>query len=622
MVQKTILFFLFICVMTSGFSQEKYWQQSVDYTIRVKLDAGSHVLYGQEVLEYTNNSPDTLFTVYYHLYLNAFQPGSSMDVRSRTIADPDSRVLDRISKLKPDETGEYFIRTLSQGSKPVKNFTVHETILVVELHSPLLPGKTTTLDMSFECQIPIQIRRTGRYNSEGVAYSMAQWYPKLCEYDQNGWATDPYIGREFYGVWGNFNVYITLPDSFKIAGTGDLIAKLDAPVLSTSGKKNENFEKDVKWSTYFFKAEKVHDFVWTADPQYVLDEYKVSKDLKLIFAYKSNLKNIDNWRKLQPIMAEAITFASDYFGKYPYHQFSFIQGGDGGMEYPKATLVMGELSLGALTSVCIHEMMHSWYQGVLGINESAYPWMDEGFTSYAEEIVKNFLKSKKMYPGTPTQFIFKGENARLVNFYNSGKAEPLSTHADHFHTNAAYGVGSYTKGCVFLSQLGYVIGEENLKHLMQRFYSTWKYKHPTDQNFMRMAEKVSCMQLYWYHSYMINSNDLPDYSIDTVLSNGSKTIILLGNHGLMPMPVDVSVTDNKGKVYSYTIPLDLMLAAKRKDLSNINITQLPEWNWVNPFYEMAIDIPIDKIRTIEIDPTKRMVDLDLTNNILVLPDNG
>ena len=607
-----LLLFLLTCISSKElFGQNGYWQQKADYVIRVTLDPTTHKMQGTEELTYTNNSPDTLYKVYYHLYYNAFQPESEMDMRSRTIADPDSRVSDRIFKLTSKEIGEYFIKTINQNGLSIKDFTVNETILTVNLSQPLLPGKKTKLVMEYECQIPVQIRRTGRYNKENVAYSMAQWYPKMVEYDKMGWATNPYVGREFYGVWGSFDVFLTLPDSFKVAGTGIGQTSITTPILKDNGKAK--FSKE-KYTTHNLKADNVHDFVWAADPDYQIDVVKANAGLDLVFAYKDNMKSVANWKALQPIMVEAINYASKKFGTYPYKQYSFIQGGDGGMEYPMATLVMGDQQLTGLISVCVHEMMHSWYQGVLGFNESLYPWMDEGFTSYAEELVKEHLKSKKMYPGETSLNPFESDAKSFIGFTKSGRAEPLSTHADHYTTNAAYSVASYVKGCLFLSQLGYVIGEDNLAKGLLQFYDTWKFKHPVGQDIVNIMEKESGIELDWYYQYMINTNYLPEYSIDTVFGTGPKTSVVLGKNSPFPMPVDVVVYLKDGKRFFYTIPLDLMRMPKTSDRNMTEIKILPSWNWTNPYYDFILDIPVKDIRTITIDPTKRLVDSVPLNN--------
>ncbi len=188
-------------------SDPYYWQQHVDYKMEIDVDVKSYSYKGKQTLVYTNNSPDTLNRVYYHLYFNAFQPGSEMDIRSSTVPDSDQRVSDRISKLKPDEVGYIKVNSLKQNGENLKYETVG-TILEVDLENAILPGGQGTFEMVFDAQVPIQIRRSGRNNREGVALSMAQWYPKLAEYDFEGWHADPYIGREFHGVWGDFDVKI------------------------------------------------------------------------------------------------------------------------------------------------------------------------------------------------------------------------------------------------------------------------------------------------------------------------------------------------------------------------------------------------------------------------------
>ena len=207
----------FILVGAAVFAQPNpgYWQQHVDYKMNVEIDVETFRYSGTQELVYTNKSPDTLSRVFYHLYYNAFQPNSEMDVRSRTINDPDRRVGSRIEKLEPNEIGFLHATQLTQDGVAL-NYNEEETILVVPLATPLAPGASTTLKMVFEGQVPKQIRRSGRNSREGVALSMTQWYPKLAEYDHEGWHTNPYIGREFHGVWGNFDVKLTLDKRYLV----------------------------------------------------------------------------------------------------------------------------------------------------------------------------------------------------------------------------------------------------------------------------------------------------------------------------------------------------------------------------------------------------------------------
>ena len=189
------------------------WQQTVAYDMDVRLDTDRHHLAGRQRLVYTNNSPDTLRQVFYHLYFNAFQPTSMMAERNRHLPDPDRRIVPRIFELGPDEIGYQRIASLTQDGVPVP-FRVDDTVMQVDLARPIPPGTSSTFEIVFEAQVPLQTRRSGRDNREGIDYSMTQWYPKMAAYDALGWHADPYVGREFYAPFGTFDVRITLPSAY------------------------------------------------------------------------------------------------------------------------------------------------------------------------------------------------------------------------------------------------------------------------------------------------------------------------------------------------------------------------------------------------------------------------
>jgi hypothetical protein len=219
MNQSYILVFFLLPLFAAA--QPDRWQQHVNYEMNIDVNAEKNQYTGFQKLVYTNNSPDTLDKVFYHLYFNAFQPGSMMDVRSRNLPDPDGRVRDRISKLTPDEIGYIKVNNLTCNGTALR-FETNETILEVTLNEPVLPGASAVFEMEWDAQVPLQIRRSGRDNREGVRLSMAQWYPKLCEYDYQGWHANPYIAREFYGVWGDFDVTIAIDKNYLVAAGGYL----------------------------------------------------------------------------------------------------------------------------------------------------------------------------------------------------------------------------------------------------------------------------------------------------------------------------------------------------------------------------------------------------------------
>lgn len=586
-------------------AQRNYWQQKVDYKMDVNFNTSNHRISGKQQLVYTNNSPDTLTSVYYHLYFNAFQPGSSMDVRSRTLPDPDARVGSRIAALKPDEIGYQKVISLKQNGKLLSTVT-NETILEVKLAQAILPGAKTTFDMEFEAQVPIQVRRSGRNSAEGIDYSVTQWYPKMAEYDLEGWHPNPYIAREFYGIWGNFDVNITMDRAYTIAGTGVLQNPIEiGKGYLPDGKAGSSAAAKLKWH---FKAENVHDFAWAADRDYIHDIVSGPNGMKIHFFYQDDLQYNKNWKELQPAAVRLFEIMNKRFGVYPYSTYSIIQGGDGGMEYPMATLITGKRPASSLIGVSVHEVIHSWYQMLLGTNESLYSWMDEGFTTYAGDIVMSeLMKDGKINP-------FEGSYAGYFALVKSGLQEPLTTHADHYNTNRAYGTSSYSMGSIFLSQMGYVIGQDALDKGMLNYYNNWKFKHPTPTDCLREMEKSSGMVLDWYKEYWINTTHRIDYGIRSVVGNGTETELTIERIGKMPMPVDVVVTLSSGKTINYYIPLDLMRGEKPAD-KNYNETKvLEDWAWVYPSYQFDVPYAAADIASIKIDPSMMMADIDRSNN--------
>ena len=565
------------------------------------MDVNTHQFNGDQWLDYTNNSPDTLQRVFYHLYFNAFQPGSMMDVRSRTIADPDGRIMDRISKLAPDEIGYLKVYSLEQDGTPL-NFKTVGTILEVELASPILPNAMVRFDMKFQGQVPQQIRRSGRDNSEGVAYSMSQWYPKISEYDHHGWHANPYIVREFYGVWGDFEVKLHIDKDYTVAASGYLQNPTEVG-HGYSSKKPKGKRGKLTWH---FKAPNVHDFMWAADTDYKHVTAQVPDGPTVHFFYIPDSTTI-HWEALPEYTIKAFTYMSEHLGKYPYQKYSVVQGGDGGMEYPMATLITGKRSLRSLVGVTVHEMIHSWYQGVLGTNESLFAWMDEGFTTFATAEVMNYVFEDTTLPHPQiNQFNY------YFNLANSGKEEPLSTHADHFDYNRAYGAAAYSKGSIFLRQLLYIIGEEHFRSGMLRYFNEWKFKHPESNDFKRVMEKESGLELDWYFEYWINSIKTVDYGIKSINGNTDSTFITLERIGGMIMPIDLKVSYKDGTWEIINIPLRIMRGHKPL-INQIKVAEA--WPWTNPNYDLVLPRPLNQIESLEIDPSSQMADINQDNNL-------
>lgn len=655
-----------LCAVTAAHAQPDRWQQRVKYTMNIDMNVQANQYTGRQTLVYTNNAPDTLKKVFYHLYWNAFQPNSMMDARSRRqgsivlrkdrngddITDWDPRVEDRIQNLKEDEWGFEKVSSLTMNGRAQK-FSVHETILEVQLDKPILPKSSVTFEMQWTAQVPLQIRRSGRDNPyTGVRYTMTQWYPKMAEYDYEGWHPTDYVAREFYGVWGDYDVTINMDKKYMIGGSG---------YLQNAGSIGYGYEdKGAKITrpsgdrlAWHFVAPNVHDFAWAADPEFKHISHKTTDGITINVFYKSKPTQYSfeamspasqasygndynkyasdwdaQWTRIADAAVTVLPFIQKTFGAYAYKQYSFVHGGDGGMEYPMATMIVGP-GLGT----AFHEWMHSWYQMMLGTNESLYPWMDEGFTEYATNRVEEYYRqqiTRKNIANNPAALrssdsvaallplLHRDNYAGYFNLAKSGREEPMTTHSDHYNTNFAYSSAAYNKGCVFMEQLGYIVGAPVRDRILLSYYRQWRFKHPNAEDFIRVAEKESGLQLDWYKMYWVNTTKTIDYGIDSLWESGDVTKIRLSRIGQMPMPIDVKITFKDGSSEWHYVPLNLMFGTKEAEPGQTPLKVYPEWKWTHPTYEIQTSKRLTDIVTVEIDPTQRMADVERKNNKLEL----
>ncbi len=584
----------------------------------IDLDVSTNIITGKQQISYTNNSPDTLNKLFVHLFWNAFQPGSMMDVgiknsesltlgtsaKGDRVTDFDRRFKKKIYEMTPEETGWCHVTSFSVNGQKQK-IKEYETVLMVELSKPLLPKTTVQIQTVFNSRVPKLSRRSGRDSDEGIRYSMGQWYPKIVEYDKLGWTADDYVSREFYGVWGDYDVTIKLDKTYKVGATGVL---QNAAAIGWGYDKEGTALKEITASkrTWRFVGKNIHDFVWSADPGYKHITRKVANGPLLHFIYKDDPAIDSLWQTTADTCAIVFPYLSKTFGRYPYPVYSILHGGGGGTEYPMATLMRnGNLE------TAIHEICHSWYQMMLATNENLYAWMDEGFANYAEAKALAWMRNKDFFEGISEYDSY----ARLVR---SPFDEPMSTHANFFTTNYVYNTNSYTKGKLFLLQLGYITGEKTLEKIMLEYYNRWAFKHPTADDFVKVAEKVSGMQLQWYKQYMVNTIKVVDYKIDSLWEEGNETKVRLRNVGEMPMPIDLQVTYKDSSKAIHYIPVNLTYGSKKREDEKKSFIEQDVWGWMQPVYTLTVKGKLTDISTVEIDASGRMADMNRKNNILEL----
>ena len=607
------LFILFSLIFSlSSAQQNAYYQQSAKYKMDIDVDAENFTYQGKQTLTYTNNSPDELKVVYFHLYWNAFKAGSMMDQRvGGQGKNGDSRLqkdgISRLASIPKTEEGAQNIHWIKQNGKDLK-FEIQETIMKVELATPIKPNSSTTFTMDWDAVIPMQIRRSGRNNREGIDMTVTQWYPKIAEYDYDGWATFDYVGREFHAPFSDFEVNIKIDKNYVIGAGGILENPLEVKGYDEKAtiKTDDKNKATWKWS-----AKNMLDFAWAADKDYTVENFTVLDGPKVYYVYQKSDKT-KLWSASKPYITQFFQLMNATFGRYTYPTYSFIQGGDGGMEYGMCTMILGEAnSLEGLLGLMVHEGGHSWNQQIMAYNESMRPWMDEGFTSYYENLVMHQILPPKVATANP----FVGTLNAYRNFVKRGIEEPAVWFGDHHDNGGAYSFASYVKGELFLVQLGYIMGEQNLSVTMKEFYNTWKLKHPTDRDLMHIAQKVSGMDLKWFQNYWINTTKTIDYGIKDVKYDANSTTVTLVNNGNIPMPIDFSILTKDKKVINYQIPLNMTHVWKKKDIYG-DFTTLNYWPWTQKEYTFTIPYNKSQISTLGIDFSQRLADVNMADNMV------
>lgn len=609
-------FFTSLLMLTSLIFAQNYWQQKADYQMDIDVDAKKYQYNGKMELRYTNNSPEVLDKVYFHLFFNAFQPNSAMDHRLKSIKDPDPRMVtnigtqdkpklqSKIEVLKPDEIGFQRIKSITQNGKKV-DFTISGTIMKVQLAQAIQSNSTTTFQLEWEAQVPLQIRRSGRQSAEGIELSMTQWYPKIAAYDTEGWHTDEYIAREFYAPFGDYDVKINIDKAYIIGASGKLQNPCDVTGYAIDCKNQSNQKTNSIKNQWHFKANNIHDFAWAADPDYTVTKQQVPNGPALYFVCQKTNQNQQAWEDVQQPSVDFFLYMKEHFGAYPWSTYTIVQGGDGGMEYGTVTLITGNREYNSLKGVIFHEAAHSWFQHLFGFNETVHEWMDEGFTSYADACAEHFFDKK-----TDTNPV-KSSYRTYASLAKSEYEEPLTTLADYYNYNQVYGIQAYVKGSIFPEVLGYVIGNENKQKTFLRFYDEWKFKHPTPNDFKRVAEKVSGIELKWLFANFVGTTRTVDYAINGIENN----TVSIQNLSDFPMPLDVVLEYQDGTKELFYIPLLAMRANKpTEDISEykgIKRTVLDAWAWTNPDYTIQTN---KSIKSAQIDPSQRLQDVDLTNN--------
>ena len=487
---KNLLIIFFLGLQMAAAAQQPYWQQKVDHTIDVRLDVAAKTLDGFERINYTNNSPDTLRFIWFHLWPNAYKT---------------DRTAFSNQQLENGKTGFYFATREQRGYINRLDFKVggttaqtedhpeHIDIIKLMLPQPLAPGQTAVITTPFHVKLPHNFSRGG---FDGNSFQLTQWYPKPAVYDKNGWHPMPYLDQgEFYNEFGDYDVTITLPGNYVVAATGMLQdasetewlksrAHYKAPVVpkvaTKKGRKpapKKSVNKDAPDKTLQFRQLQVTDFAWFANRDFIVTQDTCtlpSGRLIQVAAYYTAAEEA-TWREAVSFAKDAVRFYSNAVGEYPFDVVSVVQGPEsfgGGMEYPTITVIAPTTSSKSLDVVIAHEVGHNWFQGILASNERDHPWMDEGINSFYE---KRYTAAR--YDGASAEELLLLQTQVALK-----KDQPVTTHSETF-SELNYGAVAYYKTAQWMQYLQTLYGADSLDHAMQQYFRTWQFKHPQPEDF-------------------------------------------------------------------------------------------------------------------------------------------
>jgi hypothetical protein len=600
------------CRSAGGQPGPKYWQNRADYKISCSLDTGLHKVSGEVEISYTNNSPDNLKFLWLQLDQNIYKQNSR---GSATTTQTGGRYANE--KFTEGDV----IKTISveaDGKKQTPQYIISDTRMQVWLPQILkASGDKVKLNISFEFVVPqYGSDRMGRLNTKnGWIYTVAQWFPRLCVYDDlQGWNTLPYIGAgEFYLEYGDIEYAITAPANLIIVGSGELQNEKEVLTPEQQNRLNNarNSDKTVMLRTadevnqpksrpatanltWRFKIQNARDAAWGASKAFVWDAAKINlpggKKALAMSAYPVESITKDGWQRSTEMIKGSIEYNSKTWFEFPYPVATNVAGIVGGMEYPGIVFCGAKSSGEALWGVIDHEFGHTWFPMIVGSNERKYAWMDEGFNTFI-----NGLSTREFNKGEFADFsYFPGDDA--VGAFREGM-DPLMTLPDVLQQHNI-GTAEYDKPAIMLNALrDVVLGKDRFDAAFREYINRWAFKHPSPWDFFRTMENVAGEDLGWFwRGWVFNTWKL-DQAVEGVqYANGnpeSGAFITIENLGEMVMPVTVLVKQANGKEQKIDLPVEVWQRGA-KWIFRVNTTS--------------------KITEVVLDPDKKLPDVNRKNN--------
>jgi hypothetical protein len=487
-----------------------------NYDIQVMLDTKQRLLRGQEKLTWVNTSTDRVTELQFHLYLNAFR-------NNRSTFMIESGGIHRGYKMHEDGWGYIEINkiTLPSGERlteqiefihPDNNDVDDKTVVRLPLSRPVLPGKSISVNIDFTAKLPEPpVARSG---AKKEYFFAGQWFPKIGVYQNGGWNCHQYHrNSEFYADFGVYDVRITVPKENIVGATGIQVERRD------NGDGT---------ATHVYHAEDVHDFAWTTSPEFVVVTDTV-QDVAVRLLLQPD--HVNQAQRHLDAARVAIEYFQDWYGDYPYPNLTIVDprrgaGGTGGMEYP--TLITAGTAYGLpqgirmVEMVIIHEFGHNYWYHLVANNEFEEAWLDEGINSYSENQIV-----AAHYGPTGDMIDFWGLRINDLQLQRAAylfapDLDPIIQKSWNYYSFNSYGVNSYQKPSLVLTTLQNYLGRETMQRIMRTYFERWKFKHPTTQDFIAVANEVSGQDLRWYFDQALFTTAILDYSVTDVFSREIK----------------------------------------------------------------------------------------------------
>jgi peptidase M1-like protein len=592
----------------SGAPGPKYWQNRADYDLEATLDTSKTTLHGKLRLRYTNNSPDTLRFIWMQMEQNAFKDKSL----NSFIFPQESRFGAR--GFEGGDIVERFdqLTTRAGATKAAVKTRVEGTMMKVDLAEPLAPGKTATFDVAWHFLIPEH--GADRMGRDGALYELAQWYPRVAVYDDvRGWNIEPYLGQgEFYLEYGDFTYAVTVPAGYIVAGTGELtnprevlttdqIARLarasrsDSTIQIISATELQSGAARAKKAgslTWRFRARNVRDVAWAASPDFIWDAS--SWKGRMAYAYYRPTA-VDTWKDAADMSRMSIMEYSERWLEYPYPQITAIEGPISGMEYPMVAMENKSKDKYDLYNVVTHEIGHMWFPMIVGSNERVHMWQDEGFNTFI-----NTFSEARRYPEKGDQMArASGERDYVTAAMKQNVDGPIEVHPDRINP-ALLGLEAYVKPSVGLQLLRQeIMGPAAFDDAFRTYAARWKFKHPTPADFFRTMEDVGGRRLDWFWREWFLENPHFDQAIDTVVTRQTgdtmDVAVMYGNRARGVLPIHARFTFSDGSTENFDYPAEV-------------------WSTNTTHYVRRYQFVGKKLTGIELDPEKRLIDLNRDNN--------